>query len=34
MTTKLIDIPEGKRHDDEYDAIACGLTHFAINKDR
>lgn len=29
MTKKLIDIPEGKRYDDEYDAIACGLTFFA-----
>jgi len=29
MTTKLISIPDGKRLDDEYDAIACGLTFFA-----
>jgi crossover junction endodeoxyribonuclease RuvC len=33
MTQKLIaipDLPKGsKRLDDEYDAIACGLTHFA-----
>ena len=29
MTTKLIKIPASKRHDDEYDAIACGLTFFA-----
>tara|TARA_B100000686_G_C16277224_1_gene706978 strand:+ start:47 stop:535 length:489 start_codon:yes stop_codon:yes gene_type:complete len=33
MVTKLIvmDDSEAKRHDDEYDAIACGLTHCAIN---
>lgn len=29
MTQKLIQIPKGKRLDDEYDAIACGLTFFA-----
>lgn len=29
MATKLIQIPDGKRLDDEYDAIACGLTFFA-----
>ena len=33
MTQKLIQIPKAeagsKRLDDEYDAIACGLTHFA-----
>ena len=29
MTTKLVAIPDGKRLDDEYDAIACGLTFFA-----
>lgn len=29
MTKKLIKIPAGKRLDDEYDAIACGLTFFA-----
>ena len=29
MTQKLIKIPEGKRLDDEFDAIACGLTFFA-----
>jgi len=29
MTQKLIKIPDGKRLDDEYDAIACGLTFFA-----
>lgn len=33
MTQKLISIPEGKRHDDEYDAIACGLTFFAYYRD-
>ncbi len=32
MTQKLIKIPKGKRHDDEYDAIACGLTFFAYYK--
>lgn len=32
MTKKLIKIPEGKRYDDEYDAIACGLTFFAYHK--
>ena len=32
MTEKLIDMGEQKekKHDDEYDAIACGLTHFAV----
>jgi len=29
MTKRLIKIPEGKRLDDEYDAIACGLCFFA-----
>lgn len=29
MTQKLIQIPHAKRLDDEYDAIACGLTFFA-----
>jgi len=29
MTQKLIAIPDAKRLDDEYDAIACGLTFFA-----
>ena len=32
MTKKLIKVPEGKRYDDEYDAIACGLTCFAYEK--
>ena len=41
MVTKLINIPETgddgkkiKRHDDEYDAIGCGLTYFAVNPNR
>lgn len=29
MTTQLLSIPAGMRLDDEYDAIACGLTFFA-----
>lgn len=29
MVKRLIAIPTGKRLDDEYDAIACGLTFFA-----
>lgn len=29
MTNRLIKIPEGKRLDDEYDAVACGLCFFA-----
>ncbi len=29
MVQRLIKIPDGKRLDDEYDAIACGLTFFA-----
>ena len=29
MTKRLIKIPPGKRLDDEYDAIACGLCFFA-----
>lgn len=29
MTRRLVQIPEGKRLDDEYDAIACGLCFFA-----
>jgi len=29
MTKRLIKIPEAKRLDDEYDAVACGLTFFA-----
>jgi len=32
MVNKLIDVPNGKSSDDEYDAIAIGLTHFAISK--
>ncbi len=31
MIPLLIKIDNRKRLDDEYDAIACGLTHFAIN---
>jgi crossover junction endodeoxyribonuclease RuvC len=31
MVKKLITVPEGKNSDDEFDAIAIGLTHFAIN---
>ncbi len=29
MTKKLIVVPKGKNSDDEFDAIAIGLTHFA-----
>mgnify|MGYP001573241592 CR=1 len=32
MVYKLIEIPTGKKLDDELDAIACGLTHFAYYK--
>jgi crossover junction endodeoxyribonuclease RuvC len=32
MVKKLIVVPTGKNSDDEFDAIAIGLTHFAINK--
>lgn len=32
MVKKLIVVPKGKSSDDEFDAIAIGLTHFAINK--
>lgn len=32
MVKKLIMVPAGKSSDDEFDAIAIGLTHFAINK--
>lgn len=32
MVRKLIDLPPRRRLDDEYDAIAVGLTHFAIAK--
>jgi crossover junction endodeoxyribonuclease RuvC len=31
MTKKLIKIPKEKTSDDEFDAIAVGLTYFAIN---
>ena len=29
MTKRLVEIPDKKTHDDEYDAIAVGLTCFA-----
>lgn len=32
MVKKLVAIPSQKRLDDEYDAIAVGLTHFASSK--
>ena len=32
MTKKLIHIKKGVKYDDEYDAIAVGLTYFACNK--
>ena len=32
MVKKLIVVPKTKNSDDEFDAIAIGLTHFAINK--
>jgi crossover junction endodeoxyribonuclease RuvC len=32
MVKKLIVVPAGKNSDDEFDAIAIGLTHFAIHK--
>lgn len=32
MVKKLICTPNGKNSDDEFDAIAIGLTHFAIHK--
>ncbi len=32
MVYKLIEIPTGNKLDDELDAIACGLTHFAYYK--
>ncbi len=32
MVYRLIDIENGKKLDDEIDAIACGLTHFAYYK--
>ena len=32
MVNKLIGVPDGKSSDDEYDAIAIGLTHYAINR--
>jgi len=32
MVPLLVNLPPKKRLDDEYDAIACGLAHLAINK--
>ena len=32
MTKKLICVPAGKNSDDEFDAIAIGLTHYAIHR--
>ena len=32
MVKKLISVPENKNSDDEFDAIAIGLTHFATHK--
>jgi crossover junction endodeoxyribonuclease RuvC len=32
MVKKLIDVKKSKESDDEFDAIAIGLTHFAIQK--
>lgn len=32
MVKKLIVVPKNKNSDDEFDAIAIGLTHFAIKK--
>lgn len=34
MVKKLIKVPNGKNSDDEFDAIAIGLTHFAISKSK
>lgn len=34
MVKKLIEVPKNKNSDDEFDAIAIGLTHFAINKNQ
>jgi crossover junction endodeoxyribonuclease RuvC len=34
MVYRLISVPVGKKLDDEIDAIACGLTHFAYAKER
>ncbi|MEI6843191.1 MAG: crossover junction endodeoxyribonuclease RuvC [bacterium] len=31
MVKRLIAVPKGKNSDDEFDAIAIGLTHFAIS---
>ena len=33
MVTLLVKIRENIRHDDEYDAIAIGITHFAHSRD-
>ena len=32
MVRQLVKLPPGKRHDDEYDAIAVGLTHLACQR--
>ncbi len=32
MVKKLIDVKKSKESDDEFDAIAIGLTHFAIQR--
>ncbi len=32
MVKRLVHIEDGKRLDDELDAIACGLTHFAYSR--
>ncbi len=32
MTKKLINVPETVKFDDEFDAIACGLTFFAYHR--
>lgn len=31
MVPLLVSLPQEIKYDDEYDAIACGLTHFATN---
>jgi len=33
MVSKLIDVEKSKNSDDEFDAIAIGLTHFAIQRE-
>lgn len=34
MVHRLIEVPDGAKLDDELDAIACGLTHFAYDTTR